>query len=936
MADRIQLRRDTAANWTNYNPILLEGEPGIELDTDQWKLGDGIHNWNDLPHRGGPYVQQRGQSTTAAMSQKAVTDELNLIAVFDISAYNLTDGQPTKYADLAAALGTNGVNVPESYRRGGMTVKYVQSSDNKYVQARCMAQSFTTDVTQWQGIDDTPTAGSNNLVKSGGVEKNNGSIRHKDDAMLAIHHNGGSSTESSTGNKYSWIFYVSKGTRIYGKTSWGRMYMGIFDTPTHALTNTGLIEEIHGYTIDEINGVAHYDGYLRVIISKSNNGNISEEEVAELVAATTIRIFNYGEVTETMLEYNVDSEPKFDSDRLLSSSSVAKLMHYFENSKNIKFALVDNNYNIISYIDGGDKWRFLLDLFVEKINDVTQPVIVEDGSTVNKNLKWVWEDNDGNIILAVTKDDKFASNLLDFSKLYDIIENGFDPEHSDFSEFYLRNRSMEPILLNDCLYDYNPSFNQGEDLSQNTLRKKRLQLSLVTDTHMAADTFQNVVDAANDFVSIDAAIHLGDFCNFCYLEADTYEKTLETINSSKKPLYMSPGNHDWGHYSVYVRYCKDNKQLYNRFVKPSVDKGWLKDARPSYTYKKNGSNVSFPKVSEWQENKVYYYHDFDEFKIRLIVLYPVDDGDVTQELNAGKDNSNSMFDRTYWKPVAYNSSYSTIENKSYVVGDKINVPGYETYSFECVQNVEVTRIEGGNGNFNSDFVKNPRFKASRRPIWYGQEQLEWFCDRLEEAGEHGYTCVVCQHYMMATRNYTRDTNTRFNNPNRRLDHAYTYRFQANEKDIIAQIVYAYQTKGTITKSLSAISTYIDGQTGNPDAYDDTSCIPSMSLNRTFSYNGENNKVLLLHGHIHGDEVVRSNDFGITDIGFVSGTPFNVKDADINRTNTVEGRDLVTCVTVYDGGTDGYVHLSRIGNTLTNRIDPVTNALVRKDNEIINF
>jgi hypothetical protein len=32
-----------------------------------------------------------------------------------------------------------------------------------------MAQSFTTDVTKWQGVDDEPTAGSDNLVKSGGV-----------------------------------------------------------------------------------------------------------------------------------------------------------------------------------------------------------------------------------------------------------------------------------------------------------------------------------------------------------------------------------------------------------------------------------------------------------------------------------------------------------------------------------------------------------------------------------------------------------------------------------------------------------------------------------------------------------------------------------------------------------------------------------------------
>ena len=45
----------------------------------------------------------------------------------------------------------------------------VLSYYNNYVQFRCMAQNFTTDVTQWQGVDDEPTAGSDNLVKSGGI-----------------------------------------------------------------------------------------------------------------------------------------------------------------------------------------------------------------------------------------------------------------------------------------------------------------------------------------------------------------------------------------------------------------------------------------------------------------------------------------------------------------------------------------------------------------------------------------------------------------------------------------------------------------------------------------------------------------------------------------------------------------------------------------------
>ena len=75
MADRIQVRRDTAARWKQYNPVLLEGEQGFETDTDQYKMGDGVHKWDELPYRGGPFLQQRGNSTTGAMSQDAVTKE---------------------------------------------------------------------------------------------------------------------------------------------------------------------------------------------------------------------------------------------------------------------------------------------------------------------------------------------------------------------------------------------------------------------------------------------------------------------------------------------------------------------------------------------------------------------------------------------------------------------------------------------------------------------------------------------------------------------------------------------------------------------------------------------------------------------------------------------------------------------------------------------
>jgi hypothetical protein len=54
MPNRIQLRRGTALEWTNANPILAEGEICVELDTEKFKIGNGILRWNDLAYASGP------------------------------------------------------------------------------------------------------------------------------------------------------------------------------------------------------------------------------------------------------------------------------------------------------------------------------------------------------------------------------------------------------------------------------------------------------------------------------------------------------------------------------------------------------------------------------------------------------------------------------------------------------------------------------------------------------------------------------------------------------------------------------------------------------------------------------------------------------------------------------------------------------------------
>lgn len=50
MPVQIQLRRDTAANWTTANPTLAAGELGLETDTAKYKIGNGSTAWTSLSY----------------------------------------------------------------------------------------------------------------------------------------------------------------------------------------------------------------------------------------------------------------------------------------------------------------------------------------------------------------------------------------------------------------------------------------------------------------------------------------------------------------------------------------------------------------------------------------------------------------------------------------------------------------------------------------------------------------------------------------------------------------------------------------------------------------------------------------------------------------------------------------------------------------------
>jgi hypothetical protein len=76
MAVQIQLRGGTLAEWTLSNPIIAHREMVLETDTEQFKIGNGVDNYLDLPYGGivGPEGPQGETGLTGAQGETGTFD----------------------------------------------------------------------------------------------------------------------------------------------------------------------------------------------------------------------------------------------------------------------------------------------------------------------------------------------------------------------------------------------------------------------------------------------------------------------------------------------------------------------------------------------------------------------------------------------------------------------------------------------------------------------------------------------------------------------------------------------------------------------------------------------------------------------------------------------------------------------------------------------
>lgn len=108
----IQLRNDTAANWTAANPVLCQSEMGVENDTHKLKIGDGVTAWNDLEYFG--MSEAAVSALISAQEDNYYTVVRNADETDDAAITRALDGATAGKGDICTiktALGTT----PETY-----------------------------------------------------------------------------------------------------------------------------------------------------------------------------------------------------------------------------------------------------------------------------------------------------------------------------------------------------------------------------------------------------------------------------------------------------------------------------------------------------------------------------------------------------------------------------------------------------------------------------------------------------------------------------------------------------------------------------------------------------------------------------------------------------------------------------------------------------
>jgi len=701
-----------------------------------------------------------------------VQNELALGAVYNVSAKNPTAGPNNdgKWESLSALLSDANLNtlIPTSVRKGGMSIKFVQSSDNKYIQYRLISASFSTDESYW-------------AVSDNGVYIDN--------------------------PEYIAVLTDKEGRIIVGYKKDGSVYYGAGCPPQ-------IIE--------------YFDKYPNIVtfIGTLLNG---EEDLL------------------TKLNQKVDVV----SGKVLISENVESVMSIIDNPEYIS-AEVDSLFRLIKSIHKDGTYHIFKDLKV-------------DGHIINEDI----------------------NRTID-SKVFD------------------RNVYHYTCLTNACR------------MNKDTNTSKDIQVLIIADNHASNLPVENAISLANNFDTIDCIVHTGDISGSTY-DPEYAEEFFNIMKGSNKPYFATVGNHDVGN-TMLVYYGATHEDIYNSYVKPLIEAGILKNGeysvnKPYYYHDFNDRNIRLISIYE-------YDCPLDSADcIRTEKVNP----DDPNEPDWSEYWEPVTYDSSYPK-IHTNETYVYDENNPTFK----NCANFTGCSFKLKKTVT---IRGGQYSdvIPSDNRNNtiPTYKCGRSERVIMQEQAEWLVNTLKNTPD-GYGIIISTHNP-AMQNSTNQADKKFaiESPMTAWQAGGQY---CMSTDILSEIVNAFINKQDVSLKVvmsDGIRWHGGGASYLNTVHDDGTYCYKIDVEFSNRVNNDAYFGCYIGGHVHKDMVFKhnsyNNQFSINPI-CANNAAAMVANADVARPYSTDGLsyDALTTVSV-SGNLTGdstprtaniRIALARLGNDRT--------------------
>ena len=278
----------------------------------------------------------------ASISHTKVTDlETHLTGlIFDVSEAN----NRTSYESLSDALSVaNDILKPEQ-KNGGMTIKYVQTSDNKYVQYRYMGTAVTgnpnpfLDTANWQGVDKELVSESHNLAESGAVYNE----LYKENRIDVALTNSIDGYIQSNGNIHSSNSFIIKYIACRKGDLYKLSYENYISTSARcwAIYSTDDIDNVSSDTLLAVGPVGATDVEIEILVNDDNAAILLIQDLGSLTTPynPSLKKVSYSNKFEA-----IDTKLEADTE-LLASNKIA----YKIDGENL-YAAYNNNGEEITY-----------------------------------------------------------------------------------------------------------------------------------------------------------------------------------------------------------------------------------------------------------------------------------------------------------------------------------------------------------------------------------------------------------------------------------------------------------------------------------------------------------------------------------------------------------------------------------------------------------